>query len=103
MRLAVREALRSFRRAPVLSVLSITTIAFALFVVGLVVLVIGLVVFLMFADGEPQRWAVVPVSERSAKDLQGIRQKLAVVNEYYSAANASPEPPVAESPKPSSS
>jgi len=39
VRLAVREALRSFRRAPVLSVLSITTIAFALFVVGLVVLV----------------------------------------------------------------
>lgn len=39
MRLAVREALRSFRRAPVLSVLSITTIAFALFVVGLVALV----------------------------------------------------------------
>jgi cell division transport system permease protein len=39
MRLAIREALRSFSRAPVLSVLSITTIAFALFVVGLVVLV----------------------------------------------------------------
>jgi cell division transport system permease protein len=39
MRLALREALRSFRRAPVLSLLSITTIAFALFVVGLVVLV----------------------------------------------------------------
>jgi cell division transport system permease protein len=39
MRLALREALRSFRRAPVLSFLSITTIAFALFVVGLVVLV----------------------------------------------------------------
>jgi cell division transport system permease protein len=37
--LALREALRSFRRAPVLSLLSITTIAFALFVVGLVVLV----------------------------------------------------------------
>jgi cell division transport system permease protein len=37
--LALREALRAFRRAPVLSLLSITTIAFALFVVGLVVLV----------------------------------------------------------------
>lgn len=35
MRLALREALLSFRRAPVLSALSITTIAFALFVVGL--------------------------------------------------------------------
>ena len=35
MTLAIREALLSFRRAPVLSVLSITTIAFALFVVGL--------------------------------------------------------------------
>jgi cell division transport system permease protein len=39
VRLAVREAIRSFGRAPVLSVLSVTTIAFALFVVGLVVLV----------------------------------------------------------------
>ena len=39
MRLAVREAIRSFSRAPVLSLLSVTTIAFALFVVGLVVLV----------------------------------------------------------------
>lgn len=39
MRLAVREAIRSFGRAPVLSVLSVTTIAFALFVVGLVMLV----------------------------------------------------------------
>jgi cell division transport system permease protein len=39
VRLAVREAVRSFGRAPVLSVLSITTIAFALFVVGLVMLV----------------------------------------------------------------
>jgi cell division transport system permease protein len=38
MRLAVREAIRSFGRAPVLSVLSVTTIAFALFVVGLVML-----------------------------------------------------------------
>ena len=35
MRLLVRETLLSFRRALVLSVLSITTIAFALFVVGL--------------------------------------------------------------------
>ena len=35
MSLALREALVSFRRAPLLSVLSITTIAFALFVVGL--------------------------------------------------------------------
>ncbi|HKI95883.1 MAG TPA: permease-like cell division protein FtsX [Gemmatimonadales bacterium] len=35
MRLALREALLSFRRAPLLSALSITTIAFALFVVGL--------------------------------------------------------------------
>lgn len=39
MRLATREAIRGFARAPILSVLSITTIAFALFVVGLVVLV----------------------------------------------------------------
>jgi len=39
VRLALREAVRSFGRAPVLSVLSITTIAFALFVVGLVMLV----------------------------------------------------------------
>ncbi|MSR06480.1 MAG: ABC transporter permease [Gemmatimonadetes bacterium] len=35
MRLAFREALRSFRRAPLLSALSVTTIAFAIFVVGL--------------------------------------------------------------------
>jgi cell division transport system permease protein len=35
MRLVIRETLLSFRRAPVLSALSITTIAFALFVVGL--------------------------------------------------------------------
>jgi len=35
MRLLIRETLLSFRRAPVLSMLSITTIAFALFVVGL--------------------------------------------------------------------
>lgn len=39
MRLAIREALLSFRRAPVLSALSVTTIAFALFVVSLVALV----------------------------------------------------------------
>lgn len=39
MRLAVREALLSFRRAPALSALSITTIAFALFVASLVALV----------------------------------------------------------------
>jgi cell division transport system permease protein len=39
MRLALREAIRSFGRAPVLSLLSVTTIAFALFVVGLVMLV----------------------------------------------------------------
>lgn len=35
MKLVVREALLSFRRAPTLSVLSVVTIAFALFVVGL--------------------------------------------------------------------
>ena len=35
MRLVIRETLLTFRRAPVLSALSITTIAFALFVVGL--------------------------------------------------------------------
>ncbi|NIN13447.1 MAG: hypothetical protein GTN62_11435 [Gemmatimonadales bacterium] len=35
MRLTIREALLSFRRAPVLSVLAVTTIAFALFVLGL--------------------------------------------------------------------
>ena len=35
MRLLTREALLSFRRAPLLSALSITTIAFSLFTVGL--------------------------------------------------------------------
>ena len=35
MRLALREAILSFRRAPVLSALAVTTIAFALFVLGL--------------------------------------------------------------------
>ncbi len=35
MRLTVREAVLSFRRAPVLSVLAVTTIGFALFVLGL--------------------------------------------------------------------
>ncbi len=40
MRLTVREALLSFRRAPVLSGLAITTIAFALFVLGLFGLVV---------------------------------------------------------------
>lgn len=35
MRLLLREALLSFRRAPLLSTLSVTTIAFSLFVVGL--------------------------------------------------------------------
>jgi cell division transport system permease protein len=35
MRLTVREALLTFRRAPLLSALSVTTIAFSLFVVGL--------------------------------------------------------------------
>ena len=35
MRLLLREALQSFRRAPLLSVLSITTIAFSLFTIGL--------------------------------------------------------------------
>lgn len=35
MRLIFREALQAFRRAPLLSTLSVTTIAFALFVVGL--------------------------------------------------------------------
>jgi len=49
VRLAMREAVRSFGRAPVLSTLSITTIAFALFVVGLVVLV-GLNVQAALAD-----------------------------------------------------
>ena len=39
MRLLLRETQLSFRRAPVLSALSITTIAFALFVVGLFALV----------------------------------------------------------------
>lgn len=40
MTLTVREALLAFRRAPLLSALSITTIAFALFVVGLFGLVV---------------------------------------------------------------
>lgn len=35
MKLLIREALLSFRRSPMLSVLSVTTIAFSLFVVGL--------------------------------------------------------------------
>ena len=35
MRLAIREALLAFRRAPMLSALSITTIAFSLFAFGL--------------------------------------------------------------------
>ena len=35
MNLVIREALLAFRRAPLLSVLSVTTIAFSLFVVGL--------------------------------------------------------------------
>lgn len=35
MRLALREALLAFRRAPLLSALAVTTIAFALFVLGL--------------------------------------------------------------------
>ena len=35
MRLAIREALLAFRRAPVLSALSVTTIAFSLFAFGL--------------------------------------------------------------------
>ena len=35
MNLVVREALLAFRRAPLLSALSVTTIAFSLFVVGL--------------------------------------------------------------------
>jgi len=39
MRLAVREALLGFRRAPVLSALSVTTIAFSLFAFGLFSLV----------------------------------------------------------------
>jgi cell division transport system permease protein len=39
MRLALRETLLSFRRAPVLSILSITTIAFSLFAFGLFSLV----------------------------------------------------------------
>ena len=39
MRLAVRETLIGFRRAPLLSVLSITTIAFSLFAFGLFSLV----------------------------------------------------------------
>jgi cell division transport system permease protein len=40
VRLTIREALLSFRRAPVLSLLAITTIGFALFVVGLFGLVV---------------------------------------------------------------
>ena len=35
MTLTVREALLAFRRAPLLSALSVTTIAFSLFVIGL--------------------------------------------------------------------
>ena len=39
MRLLVREALLAFRRAPLLSALSITTIGFSLYAVGLFALV----------------------------------------------------------------
>lgn len=39
MKLLVREALQSFRRAPLLSILSITTIGFSLYAVGLFALV----------------------------------------------------------------
>jgi cell division transport system permease protein len=39
VKLLTREALLSFRRAPLLSVLSVTTIAFSLFTVGLFALV----------------------------------------------------------------
>ena len=39
MRLALREALLAFKRAPLLSVLSVTTIAFSLFALGLFALV----------------------------------------------------------------
>lgn len=51
MRLVIRETLLSFRRAPVLSSLSVTTIAFALFVVGLFGLV-ALNIRLTLADVE---------------------------------------------------
>ena len=40
MNLTLREAVLTFKRAPLLSVLSVTTIAFSLFVLGLLGLVV---------------------------------------------------------------
>ena len=56
MRLVIRETLLSFRRAPVLSGLSITTIAFALFVVGLFGLVEMLIFILILLVGYVYAW-----------------------------------------------
>ncbi len=78
MTLTVREALLAFRRAPVLSALSITTIAFALFVVGLFGLValnlrkalmgveerVEIVVYLM--RGTPVEVATMAISDIQA-------------------------------------
>lgn len=78
MTLTVREALLAFRRAPLLSALSITTIAFALFVVGLFGLValnlrralmgveerVEIVVYLM--RGTPVEMATMAISDIQA-------------------------------------
>lgn len=57
MRLLFREALLSFRRAPVLSALSITTIAFSLFTIGL--------------------FGIVAINLRQA--LQGLEERVEIV------------------------
>jgi cell division transport system permease protein len=57
MRLVAREALLSFRRAPLLSALSVTTIAFSLFVLGL--------------------FGLVAINLRQA--LQGVEERVEVV------------------------
>ena len=50
MRLAFREVLLAFRRAPVLAILSVTTIAFSLFALGLFGLVAVIVVYLVLVE-----------------------------------------------------
>ena len=42
MRLALREVVLAFRRAPLLAILAITTIAFSLFAFGLFCIVAGI-------------------------------------------------------------
>ena len=68
MRLVLREALNVFRRAPALSILSITTIAFSLYVVGL--------------------FGLVALNLREA--LRGVEQRVEVV--AYLLRGTPPEP-----------